>query len=191
MEAESTINLWPGNHSWTEVGQEVIRMKTKHILPCLYLDQSSTKATFLTHFQRMLVHSKPKLCQNSNHLPINHDSDLWIPISWVSARKNTLFWCLPVETNGLSLTFSLFGIPGEEEMTGFKLNASWSVEKCDQWEECSEEMHHKRPLRVHVLWETVHVVKSGHLLPLVQLFCSYPSGIINDFCCAGTVAEGF
>lgn len=162
-------------------------MKTKHILPCLYLEQSSTKATFHTHFQRMLVQRRHKLCQNSNHLTINHDSDLWITISWVSVAKNTLFWCLPMETNGLSLTISLFGIPGEEEMH----NASWSVEKCDQWEECSEEMHHKPPPRVHVLWETVHVVKTGHLLPFVPLFCSYPSGIINDFCCAGTVAEGF
>lgn len=191
MEAGSSINLWSGNHSWTKVGQEVIRMKTKHILPCLYSDQSSTKATIHTHFQRRLVHRGYKLCQNSNHLTINHDSALWITISRVSLRKNTLFWCLPMETRGLSLTFSLFGISGEEEMTGFKLITSWSVEKCDQREECSKEMHHKRPLRVHVLWGSLHFVKSGHLLPFVQLFCCYPSGIINDFCGARAVAEGF
>lgn len=112
-----------------------------------------------------------------------------ITISWVSVRKNTLFWCLPMETNGLSLTISLFGIPGEEEMTGFRHNASWSVEKCDE-KSVLRKCTVNRPSGSTCCGK-LHVVKSGHLLPFVELFCSSPSGIINDFCCAGTVAEGF
>lgn len=60
-------------------------------------------------------------------------------------RWPTLFWCLSTETNMLSLMFSLFVLPGEEEATGLKLKTSWSVEKWDQWEECSPSFWRKAP----------------------------------------------
>lgn len=58
--------------------------------------------------------------------------------------------------------FSVFGIPGEEETTGLKLNTVWSVDERDQWEECLlsfRQTHHKQPLQVHVLGRTVHALK--------------------------------